>query len=137
MTDAPSHVADEDAAEREAIQAESHVLPLTTFADTAAARKQEARLSWIDLVERVREPKRYPTKAAMPLIKMARFGDLRTDKGSLRHDANVVAISGIEGDYDAGQVSLADAATQLAGALLVAEFDAHGATLARALPAHQ
>jgi regulatory protein RepA len=116
MTDAPSHVADEDAAEREAIQAESHVLPLTTFADTAAARKQEARLSWIDLVERVREPKRYPTKAAMPLIKMARFGDLRTDKGSLRHDANVVAISGIEGDYDAGQVSLADAATQLAGA---------------------
>jgi hypothetical protein len=39
-------------------------------------------------------------KDHLPWLKLARFGDLRTDKNSLRHDANVLAVTGIEADYD-------------------------------------
>jgi hypothetical protein len=39
-------------------------------------------------------------KADLPLIKMATFGTERTKKNSLRHDANVETITGIEVDYD-------------------------------------
>ena len=35
-------------------------------------------------------------KARLPLLKLARFGSTSTSKGSLRHDANVVAVTGIE-----------------------------------------
>ena len=45
----------------------------------------------------------------MPWLKLARLGQLRTDKGSLRHDANVIAVSGIEGDYDGGAVTVDEA----------------------------
>jgi hypothetical protein len=36
-------------------------------------------------------------KDDLPWLKLAAFGDKRSDKGSLRHDTNVVSISGIEG----------------------------------------
>ncbi len=41
-----------------------------------------------------------PTKADLPWLKLARFGDARSEKGSLRHDANVIAVTGVEIDYD-------------------------------------
>jgi hypothetical protein len=50
------------------------------------------------------------TKEQLPLLKLARFGHIRTTKNSLRQDANVMTLSGIEADYDAGTVSLEDAA---------------------------
>src|SRR5437762_687919 len=56
------------------------------------------------LAERVRDVKTYPNKAACPLIKLATFGDQRSDRGSLRHDANVVAVTGVEGDYDGEKI---------------------------------
>src|SRR6476661_4924846 len=40
------------------------------------------------------------TKDKLPWLKLATFGDKRSEKGSLRHDANVVSVSGIEADYD-------------------------------------
>jgi hypothetical protein len=46
-------------------------------------------------------------------VKLAKFGDKRSDKASLRNDANVMEIAGIEGDYDAGEISLADAVKRL------------------------
>jgi hypothetical protein len=39
-------------------------------------------------------------KESLPWLKCATFGDKRTTKGSLRHDANVESIDGIELDYD-------------------------------------
>lgn len=45
-------------------------------------------------------------KDAQPLLKLARFGDMPTGAGSLRHDANVTAVSGVEGDYDGSQVPM-------------------------------
>ncbi len=43
----------------------------------------------------------------------AKFGNKRSDKGSLRHDANVEQISGDEIDYDIEQVAFADVLTAL------------------------
>lgn len=43
------------------------------------------------------------------LIKLARFGDTRSNKGALRHDANVIEVTGIEGDYDSEAVTPARA----------------------------
>lgn len=53
------------------------------------------------------------SKGSLPLLKLARFGNSRTDSASLRHDANLLSVTGIEGDYDAGQVSPEDAADLL------------------------
>src|SRR5438552_5825852 len=62
-----------------------------------------------ELAERIKGVRTYADKASCPLIKLARFGEQRSDRGSLRHDANVLEVSGIEGDYDGEKVSLADA----------------------------
>jgi AAA domain len=51
-----------------------------------------------------------PTREALPLIKLAVFGDIKTHAGSLRHDKNVQSIDGVEGDYDGGVMSLDEAA---------------------------
>lgn len=52
------------------------------------------------------------TKHNLPWLKLAKFGDARTDKNSLRHNDNILVIGGIEGDADNGQVSF-EAAVQL------------------------
>jgi hypothetical protein len=49
------------------------------------------------------------SKDALPWLKLARFGEAKTDKGSLRHDANVLAITGIEADYDGEVMTPAEA----------------------------
>lgn len=53
------------------------------------------------------------TKAKLPWLKFARFGDKKTDDGgSLRHDENVEGLWGIESDYDGEEVAI-PAAVQL------------------------
>ncbi len=54
-----------------------------------------------------------PVKGNSPLLKLATFGDLRTDRGSLRHDANVLQVYGVEADYDAGEVTPEEAALRM------------------------
>jgi len=49
------------------------------------------------------------SKDRLPLLKLARFGDRRTEKGSLRHDANVESATGVEMDYDGEVVSFEEA----------------------------
>jgi hypothetical protein len=65
-------------------------------------------------------------KAALPLVKLARFGSLRTPPspgqlkafgpgalGSLRHDGNVLMMSGGAGDYDRGVMPVTEIVTRL------------------------
>lgn len=52
-------------------------------------------------------------KEQLPWLKLAIFGEQRSSKGSLRHDANVISINGIEGDYDAEEMSLQEAVEAL------------------------
>lgn len=89
-------------------------ITFTVFPDVWASSKQECQTSWAELIGDIEKPSAYPYKAACPLIKLATFGDQRTVHNSLRHDANILAIFGIEGDYDAEAVSMADAAEKLA-----------------------
>lgn len=55
----------------------------------------------------------YDSKAVCPWVKLAIFGNLRTPKNSLRHNGNVIAITGVEGDYDGEQVSMEEAISML------------------------
>jgi hypothetical protein len=50
-----------------------------------------------------------PTKAQLPWLKLATFGNQRSKKGSLRTDANTRSIEGIELDYDGLKMGLAEA----------------------------
>jgi RecA-family ATPase len=56
------------------------------------------------------------TKDQMRHIKLSRFSGERTGRGSYRHNAGQLAVSGIEGDYDAGEMSVDDAEDALASA---------------------
>ncbi len=83
-------------------------LAVTFFDDFQAGRKREQRLTLDQLAEAIRTTSA-PAKAALPWLKLARFGNRATAKGSLRHDANVIAITGAEADYDGETVSFDDA----------------------------
>jgi Family of unknown function (DUF5906) len=48
-------------------------------------------------------------KRELPWLKLAKFGDKRTEKNSLRHNANVLKISGVELDYDGKVMPLEEA----------------------------
>jgi Protein of unknown function (DUF3987) len=48
-------------------------------------------------------------KEALPLVKFGTFGNKRSTDGCLRHDANVIEVTGVEGDYDGEQVSFEQA----------------------------
>ena len=81
---------------------------VTFFTDHAAATKREETLTLEALATRIHSTTA-DAKENLPWLKLARFGPQRTKHGSLRHNANVLAISGIEGDYDRKEMSLAEA----------------------------
>jgi hypothetical protein len=56
-----------------------------------------------------------PVKTRLPLIKLATFGNVTTAKGCYRNDGNVVAIYGVEIDYDGEQVAFEEACSRLEG----------------------
>ncbi|MBA4491885.1 AAA family ATPase [Paracoccus sp. S1E-3] len=89
---------------------------VSIFRDVKAQRIEAECLSLRQLQQRLTATTA-PNKAALPLLKLGTFGDARTEKGnSLRHDANLLSVSGIEGDYDAGAVSPQEAKDQLSRA---------------------
>jgi hypothetical protein len=90
---------------------------VTFFSDHAAADKRERDLSLDDLAELIREAMA-PSKEQLPWLKLARFGECRKYKengklGSLRNNEKVVATTGVEGDYDAGEIGFDDAVETL------------------------
>lgn len=95
------------------------VLRLTFFRDHAAQTKQEVETSLRALMPRLRDTKA-PAKASLPWVKLATFGTVRTDKGSLRSDRNMVEVFGIEADYDGESITLDRARQVLASANLAA-----------------
>jgi len=91
---------------------------VTIFTDYAATTKREQRITLAALAELI-QATTAATKESLPWLKLARFGDTRTERGSLRNNDNVLAITGIELDYD-GEKSGFDAAVAilLAAAIL-------------------
>lgn len=76
----------------------------TFFVNAAASSRTEARNTLTQLADRIRMTNAR-CKSQLPWLKLARFGNKRSVEGSLRNDANVVAISGVEADYDGEQIT--------------------------------
>jgi hypothetical protein len=81
---------------------------ITYFRSFGAGMKTEQKSTLADLANLIKTTAA-PAKAELPWLKLAAFGDKRTEKGSLRHDGNVKWISGIEADYDAAQMPFDEA----------------------------
>ncbi len=78
---------------------------ITIFTSAGATKKAEERTTLSALAARIRTTQA-PGKSQLPWLKLARFGDRRTAKNSLRHDANVEVITSLELDYDGGLVTV-------------------------------
>lgn len=78
---------------------------LTVFRDAAASVKQEIETSLRAFCRHL-DTTRAPSKASLPWVKLATFGDDRTERGSLRHNHNVITITGVEGDYDGERITI-------------------------------
>jgi RecA-family ATPase len=74
-------------------------IDFTIFGDRYGKTAQAQHASLEELAEQIRITVR-PIKEALPLVKFETFGTLRTPDGCLRHDANVIAVTGVEADYD-------------------------------------
>jgi len=94
-------------------------ITVTFFNNAAAHTKTEQILSIDDLAARIQNTKA-ASKAELPWVKLARFGTHRSKGNSLRNNENIVAITGIEADYDGGKISIEEAEEILANAGIVA-----------------
>lgn len=87
-------------------------IAVTTFADTRAMEAVRHVVTLREQAPRIAK-RRSARKIGLPLLKLATFGDQPTDKGTLRHDGNVTAIDGVEGDHDSGTLKPEEAADRL------------------------
>ena len=81
---------------------------ITFFYGAGASRKTETALTVCALADRIAS-ETAAEKSRLGWLKLARFGEIRTEKNSLRHDANVLTISGVEGDYDDESITFEEA----------------------------
>ena len=77
-------------------------IKVTYWLNVSGTRKKEVELSLLEFFEVLKKVKPKPDKKKCPLIKLGTFGDARTEKNSLRFDANVTKIYGVELDLDNG-----------------------------------
>jgi hypothetical protein len=82
----------------------------TIFSDQFATTKTDHDETWDAICAGIANAPEYPNKASCPWISLAVYGDTPNENGCLRHADNVLAITGLEGDHDAGTLSLAEAA---------------------------
>jgi putative DNA primase/helicase len=88
--------------------AASYRVAVTLFADEFATDKTECVYTLAQLIEIILTADG-ERKEDLRWLKLARFGDERTEKNSLRHNRNVQAVSGVEADYDAERMAFREA----------------------------
>jgi P4 family phage/plasmid primase-like protien len=76
-------------------------------------------LSMIELA-RMGRAETADAKDNLPHVKLAVFGKNRSENGCYRHNGNILRVTGIEADYDAGEVSVDEVARHLAEAGIAA-----------------
>jgi hypothetical protein len=96
-------------------------ITITKFPNAKAFRKSEKTVSPRKIAEWIVK-RRAASKAKLPFIKLATFGDQRTRKNCLRSNANVLWINGIEAEHDAGEMSLEKARERLTESGIAAIF---------------
>jgi hypothetical protein len=96
-------------------------IAVTWFNSNYDTEKRETQPTIRELAEQI-TAEHGTTKADLRAIKLARFGDKRTDgeTGALRNNDNVLAVSGVEGEHDAGTITFEEAGRRLAAARLAA-----------------
>lgn len=77
----------------------------TMFRTPAAMSLEVKQHTLAELAQFLADAGPFKNKASCPWIKLAQFGNKRSRSNSLRNNANVVSISGVEGDYDGEQVT--------------------------------
>ena len=85
---------------------------VSLFDDVNAVAMHGELMTLTQLGERIKDTTA-PAKNLLPLLKLARFGTARTAAGSLRHDGNVLTVSGCEGDYDGEEMPITEAQQRL------------------------
>jgi primase-like protein len=86
---------------------------LVTFFDNQAAKfKRESDMT-LEMLRELILSTTAPKKFKLPWLKLAKFGDAKTENDCLRHNANVAHVSGVELDYDAKKMAFADAVSIL------------------------
>jgi RecA-family ATPase len=93
-------------------------IAVTVFQNKYCSNAMRTRMQWSELCEMLHEPGIIANgKINAQMIKLATFGEERKpnekqpdpDKWSLKHDGNVLKITGIEADYDAGVMPMEEA----------------------------
>ncbi|WP_372838283.1 VapE domain-containing protein [Phaeovulum sp.] len=79
-------------------------LTLTRFPTRGAFQKKELTLSLADLARWIAD-QRAASKDRLPWLKLAKFGPDLSRNNSLRHNANVRSVTGLEADYDKGEMT--------------------------------
>lgn len=87
-------------------------IAVTRFPTQAARTRRNLTVSMRDLADMI-EGTTAADKARLPWFKLARFGSERTDRDCLRHNGNVIAVTGLEADYDGGGITIDEAASRL------------------------
>jgi hypothetical protein len=92
-----------------------HHFNVTLWKNRKGTERNESQATLAELASLVRKVSA-ASKEDLPLLKLASFGDARTANESLRHDANVTAVHGCEGDYDGEKMPMSEAAKRLQAA---------------------
>lgn len=91
---------------------------VTVFQNIGCSKATRLSKPWGEICEMLREPDIISNgKLSAPMIKLATFGEERNpndqqpdfDKRSLRYSGNLLKVSGIEADYDAGIMPMEEA----------------------------
>ncbi|MBV6656797.1 MAG: hypothetical protein KI785_03410 [Devosiaceae bacterium] len=98
----------------------SKLISYTVFPDLYAGDKQQYTETLLEIALRIKRA-RAASKRGLRLLSLSTFGVVRSAAGdSLRHVANVIAVFGIEVDYDAGVMSFKEAVKRLEAACITA-----------------
>ena len=83
---------------------DTRTVRVTFFPDEAAQSLRTADLTLPQLADRIAK-QTAASKMELPWLKLAIFGNKRSEKNCLRTNANVLQITGIEVEHDAGEIS--------------------------------
>jgi hypothetical protein len=83
---------------------------ITIFGNKFASTKHQGSSSISELIDLI-EKTSAMGKDNLPLLKLALFGNKKTEDGALRSDANVLSITGVEIDYDGSKVPVGSRVT--------------------------
>ncbi len=91
----------------------SRRLRVTIWSDYTSAARNEHDWTLAELAAYLRQQPSGQKKLTGPMISLARFGDTRSSRNSLRHGANLIELHGVECDSDDGAWTAEQAADAL------------------------